>query len=65
MQKCTQGFEYAGRLANGQRVMGIVPGKAIATVIEGDEDLMWTVPDEWTLEEAATVPVVYSTVSQK
>ena len=63
-QECTQGFEYAGKLANGERVMGIVPGKAIASLVEGDEHLMWKVPDDWTLEEAATVPVVYATVRE-
>lgn len=24
---------------------------------------LWQIPDEWTLEEAATVPIVYLTVS--
>jgi len=27
-----------------------------------DKDFCWKVPDSWTLEEAATVPCVYSTV---
>ena len=26
------------------------------------DSLIWDVPDNWTLEEAATVPVVYGTV---
>jgi hypothetical protein len=25
--------------------------------------MIWDVPDNWTLEDAATVPVVYATVS--
>ena len=27
-----------------------------------DKDLCWKIPDTWTFEEAATVPVIYSTV---
>ena len=27
------------------------------------DDLVWDVPNEWTLEEAASVPMVYLTVS--
>jgi len=27
--------------------------------------MLWDVPDHWTLEDAATVPVVYGTVSQE
>lgn len=42
--------------------MGIVLGKAMASLLESDVDLTWDVPDKWTLEEAATIPVVYGTV---
>lgn len=56
------GLEFAGINANGQRVMGLVPYKAIAsTVIVSDTDLIWPVPESWSLEEAATVPCVYAT----
>jgi hypothetical protein len=34
-----------------------------ATMVAAHSDLLWDVPDEWTLEDAATVPVVYATVS--
>ena len=27
-----------------------------------DKRFLWEVPDDWTLEEAVTVPVVYTTV---
>ncbi len=27
-----------------------------------DKRFLWEVPDDWTLEEAASVPVVYTTV---
>jgi fatty acid synthase len=42
--------------------MGIMT-QAIASVVLADTVMMWEVPDRWTLEDAATVPVVYATVS--
>ncbi|XP_071447989.1 fatty acid synthase-like [Hetaerina americana] len=60
-QECVQGLEFSGRASNGRRVMGMVPSGALATAVKADKYLMWNVPPEWTLEEAATVPVVYST----
>ncbi|XP_065219793.1 fatty acid synthase isoform X2 [Planococcus citri] len=61
-QECVQGFEYAGKAEDGQRYMGMIVAKTMATVIESDLRLQWKVPDAWSLEEAATVPVVYGTV---
>lgn len=61
-QQCELGFEYSGVGKNGRRVMGMVTTGAMATHVECDETLTWTVPEQWTLEEAATVPVVYTTV---
>jgi fatty acid synthase len=43
--------------------MGIVPLGAFASMILADKYLLWDVPEHWTLEDAATVPVVYGTVS--
>lgn len=56
------GMEFAGYLADGRRVMGIVDSKAISDFVEIDEEKLISVPDEWTLEEAVTIPVVYGTV---
>ncbi|KYN20666.1 Fatty acid synthase [Trachymyrmex cornetzi] len=56
------GMEYVGWDANKQRVMGIRETDCIANVVAKDKDLCWKIPDTWTFEEAATVPVVYSTV---
>lgn len=42
--------------------MGLVLGGALSTRLKADEDLLLPVPNEWSLEEAATVPVVYLTV---
>lgn len=56
------GIEFAGRDQKGRRVMGMVSGKGLATsLVVDDSDLMWPIPDDWTMEEASTVPVVYAT----
>ena len=56
------GLEFAGKDLNGNRVMGVVPYKAIASsVYMSDPELVWPVPPQWSLEEAATVPCVYAT----
>ncbi|XP_077491712.1 fatty acid synthase-like [Amblyomma americanum] len=55
------GEEFSGRDPEGRRVMGVVPSHAIATVVAADPLLMWEVPESWTLLEASTVPLAYST----
>ncbi|XP_048000881.1 fatty acid synthase-like [Leguminivora glycinivorella] len=55
------GFEFSGCLPTGKRVMGIVPFKGLATTVIVDESMLWKVPIQWSLEEAATVPVAYMT----
>ncbi|KOB74668.1 Uncharacterized protein OBRU01_08713, partial [Operophtera brumata] len=52
-QECVQG---------GARVMGMIRSRGMANVAEGDKALLWAIPDEWSFEEAATVPVAYGTV---
>lgn len=54
-------MEYAGRLSNGTRVMGILPAQALATSVVINKEYYWEVPRDWSLAEAATVPVVYTT----
>jgi len=57
------GFEFSGTKRNGERVMGIgVNAGALATHYDPARAIFWRVPDSWTLEEAATVPLVYFTV---
>ncbi len=67
---CVLGLEFSGRrrfknngpaIKGGERVMGMVPFKGIATAVLTHRDFLWTVPESWSLEEAATVPVVYIT----
>jgi fatty acid synthase len=42
--------------------MGVVDNCALATYVRGDSQLLWGVPESWSLEEAVTIPAVYSTV---
>ncbi|XP_039309277.1 fatty acid synthase-like [Solenopsis invicta] len=60
-KECVLGYEFSGRDAEGRRVMGIVEAKGIATTVVADLDFLWDVPDRWTLEEAATIPIAYAT----
>ncbi|XP_048482207.1 fatty acid synthase [Plutella xylostella] len=61
-QECVQGFEITGRTPNGSRVMAMVRNSGMANMVAGDRCLLWCIPDEWSFEEAATVPVAYGTV---
>ncbi|CAL1296657.1 unnamed protein product [Larinioides sclopetarius] len=61
LQDSILGLEFSGRLENGQRIMGLVAAKGLATTVAADPSLMWEVPDEWSLKEASTVPAAYST----
>ncbi|XP_026498403.2 fatty acid synthase-like isoform X1 [Vanessa tameamea] len=61
-QECVQGFEVVGRTCNGTRVMGMVRNSGMANMVVADKALVWGIPDEWTFEEAASVPVAYGTV---
>jgi fatty acid synthase len=63
-QDCILGLEFSGRNCEGKRVMGMVAARGLATTVLADPGFLWEVPDKWTLEEAATIPVVYSTVSR-
>lgn len=59
---CLLGVEFSGRLSSsGRRVMGLLPAQAMATTAAVIPKFTWDVPDEWSLEEAATVPMVYIT----
>ncbi|XP_077022384.1 fatty acid synthase [Tamandua tetradactyla] len=58
---CMLGMEFSGLDSHGQRVMGIVPAKGLATSILIPSDFLLDVPSSWTLEEAASVPIVYLT----
>ena len=56
------GMEFSGTDINGNRIMGVLPYKALATRLSIDDNsFLLPVPHNWSLEEASTVPVVYST----
>ncbi|XP_060796063.1 fatty acid synthase isoform X1 [Neoarius graeffei] len=61
LQQCMLGMEFSGRDPNGHRVMGLLPAKGLATCVDADKRFLWDVPSSWTLEQAASVPVVYAT----
>lgn len=60
-EDCILGLEFSGRDADGRRVMGIISSKGMATTVVADRNFLWEVPDKWTLEQAATLPIVYAT----
>ena len=62
LQDCILGVEFAGRDQNKNRVMGMISSKALATtLVIQDLDMVWPIPQHWSMEEASTVPVVYAT----
>lgn len=61
-QQSIMGFEFSGITDKGRKVMGLGPTGAMATHYELSQTLLWDCPENWTLEEAATVPLVYYTV---
>nr|XP_033197779.1 fatty acid synthase-like [Bombus vancouverensis nearcticus] len=62
MSDCLIGFEFSGIDSNGKRVMGFVESKGISNLVTPHKFTLWPVPDEWSLEDAATVPSAYFTV---
>ena len=58
------GMEFSGTNIHGDRVMGLVSMGAVATKIDlkFGSDFLFKIPQNISLEEAATIPVVYSTV---
>ncbi|XP_033097231.1 fatty acid synthase-like, partial [Anneissia japonica] len=60
-EDCILGMEFSGYNSEGQRIMGLLPAKALATTVMADRRFTWSVPTEWELEGAASVPVVYAT----
>ncbi|XP_014482327.1 PREDICTED: fatty acid synthase-like [Dinoponera quadriceps] len=55
------GFEFVGIDSIGRRIMGICSDRAISNTLLHHNAISWIIPDEWTLEDAATVPCVYAT----
>uniref|UniRef100_A0A146M080 Fatty acid synthase n=1 Tax=Lygus hesperus TaxID=30085 RepID=A0A146M080_LYGHE len=62
LENCT-GFEFSGSL-NGERVMILSGREGFTNLFMHDHtrQSFWKIPESWTYEQAATVPVVYATV---
>lgn len=39
--------------------MGLLPRGTLSSTVEADSDLIWPVPEHWTLQDAATVPLPF------
>lgn len=61
-QQCLLGHEFAGVTGDGRRVAGLGEAGTFSTYYDSLDGFMWEIPDSWTLEEGATVPLVYCTV---
>lgn len=59
---CILGLEFSGRDSTGKRIMAMVEAKSLATTCVASRNMLWDIPDNWTMEQASTVPCVYSTV---
>jgi hypothetical protein len=55
--------DYSGVTTAGQKVMGLAQLNKDFCKLEPDPILSWEVPEHWTLEEAATIPHAYTSVS--
>jgi fatty acid synthase, animal type len=64
MLMSTIGYEFSGVTANGQKIMGCRSQGGLMTshCLNSPDLICWNVPEDWTLQEAATIPVVYITV---
>lgn len=59
MEKCNQ---YSGIDDKGKNVMGILKFNKKTKKFEIDNILKWYMKSEWTLQEAAKIPLAYSMV---
>lgn len=59
--KIQLGLEFSGIINNSDKVMGMGLGM-FASSIDSKKVIHWNIPDEWSLEESAAIPCVYSTV---
>ncbi|XP_076294049.1 fatty acid synthase-like isoform X1 [Lasioglossum baleicum] len=62
LDECLIGFEFSGIDTTGRRVMGLAQSRSISNLIVPQTLNTWTIPDKWSLEDAATIPSAYFTV---
>ncbi|KAK4878689.1 hypothetical protein RN001_011195 [Aquatica leii] len=58
----TLGNEFSGTDSSSDKIMGCIEHGALSNLVTTNNNLIWKVPDSWSLEDAATVPITYSTV---
>lgn len=56
------GYEFSGVTKDGRRVMGIIKSRGISNFVAENESVTMEIPEDWTLEDGATVLLVYVTV---
>ncbi|KAF5280721.1 hypothetical protein FQA39_LY18004 [Lamprigera yunnana] len=57
------GFEFSGIDSRGKRVCGMLPGSGgLSTLVKVEPCMSLQLPDDWTLEDGATIIVTYGTV---
>lgn len=56
-------LEYSGVTGTGEEVMGLAQFQKFQRDITPDQKLSLVVPKGWSLEDAVTVPLAYTTVS--
>ncbi|XP_018569755.1 fatty acid synthase-like [Anoplophora glabripennis] len=61
-EECVMGLEFSGRDKRGRRVMGVVADGALSSLTLADPYLTFKIPDSWSMEDAATVPLVYTSL---
>ncbi|XP_069357135.1 fatty acid synthase-like [Maniola hyperantus] len=57
--KRIQYYDFSGTTESKVRVMGIAHEESISTSVKAKPELLWPVPQHWSLEDAATVPLAY------
>lgn len=57
-------LDYSGETVSGQKIMGLAQLDKYGCKFVADPVLSWKVPDGWSLEDAATLPHAYSSVSR-
>lgn len=64
VQNELRAVDYVGvSQTTGKHIMGIAQVNLLQTEVTIDPHLQWTVPSDWSMEDAATVPLYYSVVS--
>lgn len=53
------GVDFCGMNSSDCRVMGMIKTKGLTNLCRADTNLIWYIPDNWSLEDAATVPMAY------